>query len=193
MAVEVLDLGVKPDDDEALHLLATGRGSLAFLLGNEDARFRLFSGCINWDRVVFARLDGDIAGFMAFQWQGKGPYAPKLAGFFSEFGYISGFWRWLFNLVLEARAGHEGFYVYGLKVIPAARRQGVASALMEAAEHHAASLGAGMVELEVYDTNERALAFYRALDYQVRGRVRLGFMRRLLNFSAVLRLAKSVH
>lgn len=192
MAVEVFGPGVIPDDDEALHLLATGRGSLAFLLGNEGTRFRLFSGCINWDRVVFARLDGDIAGFLAFQWQDKGPYSPKLADFFSEFGCISGFWRWLFNLVLEARAGHEGFYVYGLKVIPAARRQGVARALMEAAERHAVRLGVGVVELEVYDTNERALAFYRALGYQVRAISRLGFMRRLLNFSAVLRLAKSV-
>lgn len=192
MAVEVLGPGFKPDDDEALHLLATGRGSLAFLLGNEDARFRLFSDRINWDRVAFAKLDGHIAGFMAFQWQGKGPYAPQLADFFSVFGYISGFWRWLFNLVLDARGGLQRFYVYGLKVIPAARRQGVARALMEAAECYAASLGARTVELEVYDTNERALAFYRAQGYQVRAISRLGFMRRLLNFSAVLRLAKSL-
>lgn len=173
-------------------MLATGRGSLSFLLGDENTRFSLFSRRINWDRVLLARLDEKTVGFLAFQWAGKGPYGPRLSDFRSEFGMASGFSRYLLNHLLEWRNRRQGFYVYGLKVIPAARRLGIATALLQAAERHALALDAASVELEVYDTNERALAFYRAQGYEVGGVWRLGVMSRLLGFSAVLRLVKSL-
>lgn len=173
-------------------MLATGRGTLAFLLGEQDARFRLFSGCVNWDRVFLARLDGRIVGFLAFQWERKGPYTSALSNFSREFGKVSGVFRWGLYSLLEWRTWWRGFYVYGLKTIPRARRRGVAGALLKAAECYANNLGAKVVELEVHDANERALAFYRAQGYQVGGVWRLGLMSRLLGFSAVLRLVKSL-
>lgn len=192
MNIEVIQPCVHHVDQVALTLLATGRGSLAFLLGDENTRFRLFSRRINWDRVFLARLDGKAVGFLAFQWAGKGPYAPELGEFVREFGVVSGHLRWGLNGFLESRTRRHGFYVYGLKVIPEARRLGVASALLLAAERHAVRLNAGTVELEVYDTNARALAFYQAQGYQVDGAWRLGVISRWLKFSAILRLAKSL-
>ena len=173
-------------------MLATGRGTLAFLLGEQDARFRLLSSGVNWDRVFLAKLDGRIVGFLAFQWENNGPYSPTLSDFSREFGKVSGLWRWGLYSLLEWRTWWRGFYVYGLKTIPKARRRGVASALLNAAEYYAKNLGAKAVELEVHDANERAFAFYRAQGYQVGGVWRLGVMSRLLGFSAVLRLVKSL-
>lgn len=173
-------------------LLATGRGSLAILLGDESVRFRLFSERINWSRVLFAKLDGKTVGFLAFQWAGVGPYAPKFRDFVREFGAVSGLLRYGLNSFLELRTQGHGFYVYGLKVVPEVRRRGVARALLLAAERHAVSLGVTSVELEVYDTNVRALAFYQTQGYRVRGEWRLGVMNRLLKFSSVLRLRKIV-
>jgi len=175
-----------------LALLATGRGSLAFLLGNEDVRFRLFSRRINWDRVLIARLDGKAVGFLAFQWAGKGPYTPEIDDFVREFGTVSGVVRYVLNSLLELRTRRQGFYVYGLKVIPEARRRGIARSLLLAAERRAISLDAGAVQLEVYDTNARALAFYQAQGYKVDGAWRLGGISRWLKFSAVLHLVKSL-
>jgi len=192
LAIEVFQLGKEPVDQAALALLATGRGSLAFLLGDENTRFRLLSRRINWDRVLLAKLDGKTVGFLAFQWAGKGPYAPRLGDFLREFGNVSGLLRCALNGLLELRKHRQGFYVYGLKVIPKARRRGVARALLLAAERYAATLNAGAVELEVYDTNARALAFYQAQGYQVGGTWRLRVMSRWLKYSAVLRLTKSV-
>jgi len=192
LTIEILPPGSGEGNQDALALLATGRGTLAFLLGEQEARFRLFSGGVNWNRVFLARLDGRIVGFLAFQWERKGPYASALSDFSREFGKVSGFFRWGLYSLLEWRTWWRGFYVYGLKTIPKARRRGVASALLKAAECYANNLGAKAVELEVHDANERALAFYRAQGYHVGGVWRLGVMRRLLGFSAVFRLVKSL-
>ena len=192
MTIEICGPGSSQPQQDALSLLATGRGSLAFLLGDEHSRFRLFSGRINWDRVLLARRDGRTVGFLAFQWAGEGPYSPQLTDFMREFGPVSGLFRCIGNYVLEWRNRRQGFYVHGLKVIPEVRRLGIARALLNAAECHAHSLNAHSVELEVYDTNARALAFYGALGYQVEGVWRLGVFSPWLKFSAVLRLVKSL-
>ena len=190
MTIDICGPGSSQPD--ALGLLATGRGSLAFLLGDEDSRFRLFSGRINWDRVLIARQNGRTVGFLAFQWAGKGPYSPKLSDFMREFGPVLGLFRCIANHLLEWRNRRKGFYIYGLKVIPEARRSGVARALLNAAECHARSLNADSVELEVYDTNAGALAFYGAQGYEVLGVWHLGVFRRWMKFSAVLRLVKTL-
>jgi ribosomal protein S18 acetylase RimI-like enzyme len=50
------------------------------------------------------------------------------------------------------------------------RRQGIGRALMEAAQRWAASEGANMVELTVYEFNEEAQAFYSRLGYATESR-----------------------
>lgn len=193
MTIEIFEPGSGFLDQDALALLATGRGSLAFLLGSERTRFKLFSERINWDRVLLAKLDGKTVGFLAFQCAGTGPYSPKFRDFVREFGTLSGIFRCVLNSLLDLRTGRYKFYVYGLKVIPEVRRRGIARTLILAAERKAVSLNAARVELEVYDTNLRALAFYQAQGYRIDGQLRLGIMSQLLKFSTVLHLVKSVH
>lgn len=57
-----------------------------------------------------------------------------------------------------------------LAVDPAARRQGVARALVAAFEAQAAARGGGVAFLEVAETNMAARALYAELDYREAGR-----------------------
>jgi ribosomal protein S18 acetylase RimI-like enzyme len=63
-------------------------------------------------------------------------------------------------------AGIERGHVADLAVRASARRMGVGSAQMRAAEAWARELGLPALSLDVWSTNERALAFYRHLGYR---------------------------
>lgn len=67
--------------------------------------------------------------------------------------------------VHEDAAGVERPHVADLAVTDSARRRGVGTELMKAAESWARNLGMGLLSLDVWSTNENALAFYRRLDY----------------------------
>ncbi len=189
-SLQILPPGVSPPDDIAVRLLATGRGGLSVILGDEQRRAALFAGRVCWDRVWLAQLNGTTVGFLAFQTRGRGPYAPRLQDFAREFGGSGGLWRWALNGLLDLRSRWAGYYVYGLKVEPAARRLGVARALVAAALAQAAMLGVPQVELEVFDHNERAMAFYAALGFNVVRRRGMGMLSRWLGFSAVVHLRR---
>jgi purine-nucleoside phosphorylase len=81
--------------------------------------------------------------------------------------------------VLEGRtAGYavaetdtRGLHVTNLAVAHFARGGGVGRALMEALERWGSRRGHGVSRLEVRETNEDAIAFYRHLGYSVRSRV----------------------
>jgi ribosomal protein S18 acetylase RimI-like enzyme len=66
--------------------------------------------------------------------------------------------------VMAGFDGHRGWVNY-LAVEPDRRRQGIAAALMHAAERHLAALGAPKVNLQVRTSNLEVIAFYAALGY----------------------------
>jgi ribosomal protein S18 acetylase RimI-like enzyme len=70
----------------------------------------------------------------------------------------------LAGTVMAGFDGHRGWVNY-LAVEPGLRRQGIAAALMGAAEARLASLGAPKVNLQVRTTNDDVLGFYAALGY----------------------------
>lgn len=63
-------------------------------------------------------------------------------------------------------AGNERGHVADLAVAENARRIGVGRALMQAGEAWAREQGLPFLSLDVWSTNERALAFYRSLGYR---------------------------
>lgn len=155
---------VRPDlvTPRLLMMVATGRSSLAWIYGNKQQRFALFSPAINWERVLVARIRRSPVGYLAFQWDKTGPYALNIGDFRRVFGVVSGTWRWVLHELLERRTWSWGFYVYGLKVLSQARRQGVATRLLEAARLQAGELGAAELVLDVFRKNESAIRFYLA-------------------------------
>ena len=68
--------------------------------------------------------------------------------------------------VREDVNGVERAHVADLAVREGARRLGVGRALMRAAEAWARKQGLPVLGLDVWSTNERAMAFYRRLDYR---------------------------
>jgi len=66
----------------------------------------------------------------------------------------------------EGVAGGERGHVADLAVTETARRMGVGSALMNAAEQWARGRGLAVLSLDVWSTNQRALAFYERLGYR---------------------------
>jgi ribosomal protein S18 acetylase RimI-like enzyme len=69
--------------------------------------------------------------------------------------------------VREDAAGVERAHVADLAVTDNARRMGVGTTLMKAAELWARDLGIGLLSLDAWSTNESALAFYRRLGYAI--------------------------
>lgn len=161
-AVERLVLGSSlPTTDEHLARMVTaGRGSLAFVLGDDTSRFRLLGMSINWDRVLLA-FQGDTAvGYAAFRWQQRGPFSADLKNFFEQFGWLSGGLRFVLFQFFEQREARYPFFLYGLRVNKHARNQGIAGALLEEVCVHARQEGARYVELEVQRHNRRARRLY---------------------------------
>lgn len=69
---------------------------------------------------------------------------------------------------LRRRTGH----VITIDVVPEARRSGVGSALLDAAEEKLRSGGAGLVELETAVNNASAIRFYKKKGYFVEDTIR---------------------
>ena len=81
----------------------------------------------------------------------------------SDAGFIIGFtqlYRSFCSVELK-----ELIYLYDLFVVPAARRTGVARALMEAARQYASARGAVRLTLETAVTNRPAQSLYEELGY----------------------------
>jgi ribosomal protein S18 acetylase RimI-like enzyme len=74
------------------------------------------------------------------------------------------------------RVRAEAFYVHGLAVTGAARRQGVGRALVRACVAHAAAERWGRIALHVGIANRAAVALYETEGFEVHSRVR-GFYR----------------
>ncbi len=68
------------------------------------------------------------------------------------------------------------FGVLGLAVAPAARRRGVAAALLEAAEDQARARGATKLSLRVLSTNDSAIRLYERMGFEHEGRQHQEFL-----------------
>jgi ribosomal protein S18 acetylase RimI-like enzyme len=80
----------------------------------------------------------------------------------------------LAGFVILERARLNGVatgHIVTLDVDPSARRQGLGTLLMEAAENQLKQEGAGVISLEVAENNAAARQFYRGLGFLTRGRI----------------------
>jgi len=141
-------------------LVTGGRGSLAFLIGDNACRERLLGTSIHWDRVLLAFEDGIAVGYVAFKHHLRGPFAPRPQAFVREFGWLMGWLRFAGFCLSELREWRYPFLLYGLRVSKTARNHGTGSALVQACCQQAAASGFREVFLEVPLDNDRARALY---------------------------------
>lgn len=156
----VLGSSMIPVDDNLARMVTRGRGSLAFILGDDACRYRLLHRHINWDRIVLA-FQGSVAqGYASFKHARRGPFSPTLKAFANEFGVLRGALRFGLYTLTERREQHHAFFLHGLRVSKAYRRQGVATRLLAAIDECARASGAQHVDLEVLANNPGAHQLY---------------------------------
>ncbi|WP_409523311.1 GNAT family N-acetyltransferase [Nitrincola sp. MINF-07-Sa-05] len=178
---------------DMLHIVATGRGSMSFVLGDAEQRYQLFHQSIDWSKVVIACVDQEVVGFLACKMKNRGPYRPDFAAFKKTFGIASALWRFLIFYLVELAQSTFSFYIYGLKVMPRWRRKGVALAMLEAAEQIAIEAGSPGLRLDVSVANTAALALYTQRGYRVTKTVDLFFLPRVFNFKKICVMQKDLY
>ncbi|MNF76207.1 putative acetyltransferase [compost metagenome] len=181
----------QPDPSVACWITA-GRGSLAFILGDEDCRHRLLAQAINWDRVLLAYHADAPVGYVSFKHRRRGPFSPGISPFLREFGRLGGTLRYGLFVISECREWYYGFYLYGLRVRKAVRRQGVGSALLQVAAAQALSLGHTKIELEVQMKNLAARAFYARHDFMPIHTFPTNWLSRVMPFPTVINLRRKL-
>lgn len=156
-----------------LGLVARGRSTLGFALGNGKRRVRLLSRSVNWSRVVVAWRRGEPVGHALLRFAGHGPYRPGWRVFFNEYGWLHGAYAALVFHVVELWSWQSPFYVYSLRVLPQERGHGTGEALVKAVLEHARSCGYDSVELHVGANFEVARRLYERCGFR-RSDVRIG-------------------
>ncbi|QKZ06097.1 GNAT family N-acetyltransferase [Pseudomonas eucalypticola] len=160
-------------DEQLARMVARGRGSLRMILGNDACRYRLLHQSINWDRLLFAFHGNEAVGHASFKHGGRGPFSPPGQAFVDEFGRCRGWLRFALYRFTEYRERHHAFFLYGLRVGKEHRRQGIATALIEAVCAQARALGADTVALEVLGRNRGARQLYRRNGFHLASRLPL--------------------
>jgi ribosomal protein S18 acetylase RimI-like enzyme len=179
--------------DEAIaRLITSGRGSLAFILGDEACRYRLLAQAINWDRILIAYRDSTALGYAAFKHHRRGPFSPGPGPFLREFGRFKGVSRYLLFVIAECREWYYGFYLYGLRVAKPARHQGIATALLAKTFDQARQAGYDKVELEVQVKNQTAQQLYVQQGFIRVRTTPVNWLGRLLPFPAVTNMRRSL-
>ena len=163
----VLGSSLPMKDEHLARLVTAGRGSLAFILGNDASRFRLLGTSINWDRVLLAYQGDKALGYAAFKWQHKGPFCADRQRFVEQFGRLSGGLRFALFQFFEGREARYPFFLYGLRVSKPARNQGIAAKLLGEVCRYARQTGARQVDLEVKRHNRRARRLYLNNGFEV--------------------------
>ncbi|EXJ11049.1 GNAT family N-acetyltransferase [Nitrincola nitratireducens] len=179
-------------DIKVLELVATGRGSMNAIIGDADQRFALFHQSIDWTRVVVATQNEVPVGFLAYKYNKKGPYAPSFRRFNEVFSVWTGWYRFLIFYLVEYFSTGNAFYVYGIKVQPNRRRQGIASRMLDHVESLANTTSLPYIELDVSDTNTAGLELYKKRGYRVVKSLDLSFLPTIFNFTKVHVMRKSL-
>ena len=161
---------------------------------NADDFVRLFRDSVDPENCLFAIVDGELSGVLAFQMTGHEFYQLNLRTAFEKFSpFRAGLV--IFNLILlafEDAVGADEFHIDLVAVVPSSRGMGIGTALMLKAEEKAESTGKHTMSLGVIAENEGAIRLYERLGYRTT-RTWRGFLVRLAsNSTEVRRMEKSI-
>ena len=161
---------------------------------NADDFIRLFRDSVDPENCLFAIVDGELSGVLAFQMTGHEFYQLNLRTAFENFSpFRAGLV--IFNLILlafEDAVGADEFHIDLVAVGPSSRGMGIGTALMLKAEEKAESTGKHTMSLGVIAENEGAIRLYERLGYRTT-RTWRGFLVRLAARSEeVRRMEKSI-
>lgn len=178
MECEIYQVGADraPTEDE-IRIASSGPGFVRPLLGDDTVQFELLRGEVDWSRIFFARVDGEIAGYLQFFLHGRGPHRVRFGPLRARYGTVSGGIRFLAARALFGYVSRFEAYGYKLVVRPGHRGRWIGVLLGRRLLEHAGAQGASHVHLQVWSTNQAALAVYRRLRGTAYGALRIPFMK----------------
>lgn len=158
------------------------------LLGPVERAAGVLACGLNADRMVLARLGGEIVGVAGFRHGGRGAFSHGLRELVREYG-VSGVLRGAGLLMLGRAEGAGWLVMDGLAVDERARGRGIGTALLHAIAAEAKRLGKAEVRLSVIDTNGRARALYERVGFAARRESSIGPLRWVFAFRRVTEMA----
>jgi ribosomal protein S18 acetylase RimI-like enzyme len=114
-----------------------------------------------------------------------------LSSFVEEFGWLSGFFRFVGFAFFYVGGGHD-LVVEAIAVAASMRGKGVGTQLLEAAFDFARQNGFKSVSLEVVDTNPDARRLYERLGFVPTKTRKYPYLRNLMGFSAATMMVKEI-
>ncbi|MEU4623195.1 GNAT family N-acetyltransferase [Actinoplanes sp. NPDC023801] len=144
------------------------------------------------DRTLVARIDGEIAGICGFHENGHGAAGLSWRALRERFGTRTAIWASLVLAPLSRTERGGVLLLDGICVSPGLRGKGIGTALLTAAETHAAARGDAEVQLTVVDTNPRAEALYRRRGFRVVDEGSLGALGNLYGFQRYRTMRKRI-
>ncbi|MBB3230177.1 GNAT family N-acetyltransferase [Halomonas stenophila] len=151
---------------EERRLAASSPSFLRPLLGRAYQRRRLLAGGVNWQRILFVAVDGEVAGYLQFYLRGEGPHRLSLAELRAEFGASNAAWRWALYQLVQWRFRRFEAYLYRIIIDERFRSRGLGRRLLERWLELLAQHEVRQADLEVWGNNPRAEAFYASLGYE---------------------------
>lgn len=191
----VVQQGVKPE-----HRLQAIEGywrafsrKLRYPLGPEAKAISFLQDVLDPDHAISAvSKDGQFLGMAGFKSSNGALIGGGLTDMARTYGWVGAAWRGALIHFLERKSDDHTLLMDGIFVEPAARGQGVGSALLRAIEDHSSEAGFRQVRLDVIDTNPRARALYERLGFEEQSTMTLGPLKSIFGFSSATEMTKPV-
>lgn len=158
---------------EEWRLASSSPSFLRPLLGRAYRRRAVLGRSVNWQRVLFVAVDGEVAGYLQFHLHGEGPHRPRFCHLREAFGVWRAAWRFSLYRLLHWRFERYEAYLYRVVIAEPFRGQGLGQRLLEDWLALLRDAGVTRADLEVWGNNPRAVAFYARLGFDERRRLTL--------------------
>jgi ribosomal protein S18 acetylase RimI-like enzyme len=149
------------------HRASSSPSFLRLLLGQAYQRRRVMVHGVNWERVLFIAVDGEVAGYLQFYLDGNGPHRVSFSDIRLAFGRWSAAWRYPLYWLVQKRYRRYQAYLYRIIIHEDFRGQGLGEQLLQDWLKLVKDQGINQAELEVWGNNTQAIRFYESLGFQV--------------------------
>jgi len=133
---------------------------------NDATGLQTTQAAIRSDRMLVARIEGEVAGVCGYYERGVGAGDLSWSALRTRLSLVAAIRAVLVLSVLSQRERGNALVLDGICVHSDKRGRGVGTVLLDAAVDHARSRSLQAVQLSVVDTNPRAEALYLRLGFQ---------------------------